>query len=96
MKEREYLLSLYEVYNKLLIEKEKKYFEDYYFEDYSLQEIADNNEVSKSYVGKYINTIESKLKKFELSLNLIEKRNKIKEIINDLDENIKNKIIELL
>jgi predicted DNA-binding protein YlxM (UPF0122 family) len=96
MKEREYLLSLYEIYSNLLSEKEKSYFEYYYFEDYSLQEIADNNEVSKAYVGKYINGIEKKLYNFEKSLNLLNKRNKIKQIIKDLDENTKDKIIELL
>ena len=96
MEKREYLLELYELYNKLLTEKEKTYFEDYYFEDLSLQEIADNNEVSKSYVGKYINGIESKLLEYEKSLNLCEKKNKIKELIVNLDDNTKNKIIELL
>ena len=93
MKEREYILELYETYNKLLRDKEKTYFEYYYFEDYSLQEIADNNLVSKAYVGKFINGIECKLKKYEKSLNLYEKKNKIKDIIKDLDENIRNKII---
>jgi hypothetical protein len=96
MENREYLLSLYEIYINLLTNKEKQYFEDYYYEDYSLQEIADNNEVSKAYVGKYINGIESKLKSFEESLKLLEKKNTIKEIIKDLDEEVKNKIIELL
>ncbi len=96
MKEREYLLSLYEIYNKLLTDKEKSYFEDYYFEDYSLQEIAINNEVSKSYVGKYINGIESKLVDYEKSLNLYEKKNKIMDLISSIDEDTKNKIIELL
>ena len=96
MKEREYILDLYETYNKLLTYKEKTYFEYYYFEDYSLQEIADNNEVSKAYVGKYINGIENKLKKFESALNLLDKNKKIKEIIIDLDSETKEKIEELL
>ena len=96
MKEREYILSLYETYNKLLTEKERNYFEYYYYEDYSLQEIADNNEVSKAYVGKYINSIESKLTSFESSLNLYEKRNKIKDLLSGVDEEVRNKIIELL
>ena len=96
MKEREYILDLYETYNKLLTDKEKTYFEYYYFEDYSLQEIADNNEVSKAYVGKYINGIENKLKKFESALNLLDKNKKIKEIIIDLDSETKEKIEELL
>ena len=96
MKEREYLLSLYEIYSNLLTDKEKSYFEYYYYEDYSLQEIADNNEVSKAYVGKYINSIESKLTSFESSLNLYEKRNKIKDLLSGVDEEVRNKIIELL
>ena len=96
MKEREYILSLYEIYSNLLNEKERHYFEDYYFEDYSLQEIADNNDVSRAYVSKYINSIESKLVDFEKALMLLEKRNKIKEVLEDLDEETRNKIIELL
>lgn len=96
MKEREYLLSLYEIYSNLLTDKERSYFEYYYFEDYSLQEIADNNDVSRAYVSKYINSIESKLIGFEKSLNLYEKRNKLKEIVKDLDDETRNKIIELL
>ena len=96
MKEREYILSLYEIYNKLLSEREKTYFEDYYFEDLSLQEMADNYSVSKSYVGKLINSIENKLIKYEESLNIYNKNNKIKEIIRDLDSSIASKIEELL
>ena len=96
MKEREYILELYETYNKLLTDKERTYFEYYYFEDYSLQEIADNNKVSRAYVGKYINVIEKKLTKFENALNLIDKSKKIKEIIVDLDEKTKEKIEDLL
>ena len=96
MKEREYLLSLYEIYNKLLTDKEKEYFENYYFEDLSLQEMADNYEVSKSYVGKYLNGIEKKIYDYEESLNLFEKNNKIKELISNIDKDIKEKIEELL
>ena len=96
MKEREYLLALYELYNKLLTQREKNYFEDYYFEDYSLQEIADNNEVSKSYVGKYLSGIENKLIKYEKALNLNERNNKIKSVISSLDDNVRSKIEELL
>ena len=96
MKEREYILNLYEIYNKLLTTKEIKYFKDYYFEDYSLQEIADNNKVSKSYVSKIINIIEKKLINFEESLKIYDKNNKIRKIINNLDKEVKDKIEELL
>ncbi len=96
MKEREELLELYELYKKLLSEKERSYFEYYYFEDYSLQEIADNNSVSRAYVGKYLNNINKKLKKYEDGLNLLDKNNKIRKIINNLDEDVKKRIEELL
>lgn len=97
MKEREYLLTLYEIYKSLLTEKEKSYFEYYYFEDYSLQEIADNYKVSKSYVGKLITTIENKLIKYETALNINNKNNKIKDILNEIqDEKLKTKIEEIL
>ncbi len=96
MKEREYLLQLYEVYNKLLTEKEREYFEYYYFEDYSLQEIALNNDVSRSYVSKMINNVEDKLTLFEDSLKICERNNKIRNVISSLDNDIKNKIEQLL
>ena len=91
MIEREYILTLYETYNKLLTEREKNYFEDY-----SMQEIADLYEVSKAYASKYLNQIVSKLEKYESLLELNKKSVKIKELIKDLPEDIKNKIEELL
>ena len=96
MKEREYILTLYEIYNKLLTEREKTYFEYYYFEDYSMQEIADNFKVSKAYVGKYINGILNKLNKFEEALNINYKNNRIKEIIKGSSKDIVDKIEEIL
>lgn len=97
MKERENITSIYETYNKLLTEKERTYFKFYYFEDYSLQEIADNFNVSKSYVGKFINNIENKLLKYEESLKINEKNDKMKNLINQIqDEKIRKQIEELL
>ena len=94
MKEREYILTLYEIYKNLLNEREIEYFENYYFEDYSLQEIADNFKVSKSYVGKFLNGIEDKLNNFEKCLNINSKNNKIRDLIKNSD--LKDKIEELL
>jgi predicted DNA-binding protein YlxM (UPF0122 family) len=97
MKEREYILSLYEVYKELLSDREKDYFENYYYEDYNLQEIADNYNVSKSYVGKYINEIEDKLKGYEKALKIAYKYSRIRELIDaQEDEVLKLKIEEIL
>jgi predicted DNA-binding protein YlxM (UPF0122 family) len=86
MKEREYVEGLYDTYKNLLTEREREYFENYFYEDYNLQEIADNYEVSKSYVGKYVNSIESKLRGYEEALNIYDKFNKIKGIIKYMDD----------
>lgn len=96
MIEREYILNLYEIYNKLLSEREKNYFEYYYFEDYSLQEIADVFEVSKSYASKYLNQIVDKLKEYEIKLELYKRNNNIREIIKNVSPDIKKQIEELL
>ena len=86
MKEREYTENLYEVYKELLTDREREYFENYFYEDYNLQEIADNNEVSKSYVGKFVNSIEEKLNHYEEVLKLYEKMSKIRNIIKYMDD----------
>ena len=97
MKEREYILSLYEIYKELLSDRERDYFENYYYEDYNLQEIADNYEVSKSYVGKFIGEITDKLEKYENALKVVDKFDKIRKIIEE-EENpvLKFKIEEVL
>lgn len=91
-----YLSSLYDYYGDLLTEKQKEYFEDYYFNNYSLQEIAENYEVSRNAVHKQLKEIENKLIDYEDKLNLQKKAEEIREIISDLDENIKDQIEELL
>ena len=91
-----YLSSLYDYYKDLLTDKQKEYFEDYYFSNYSLQEIAENYEVSRNAVHKQLKEIENKLIDYEDKLNLLKKAEEIREIISDLDDNIKEPIEELL
>ena len=62
--------------------------------DLNLKEIADNNNISRSYVGKYIKQIEDKLIEYEKCLNIYEKNNKIREIIKFSD--LKERIEEIL
>lgn len=94
MKEREYIENLYETYKGLLTQRERDYFENYYFEDYNLQEIADNYEVSKSYVGKFINSILEKLNNYEEVLKIYDKLSKIKNTIKYMDDEITRMKIE--
>ena len=91
-----YLNNLYDYYSDLFTDKQKNYFEDYYFNDLSLSEIAENNNVSRNAVHSQIKIMESKLEYYEKILGLYEKANKIRDIITDLDDEIKNKIEELI
>ena len=94
---RVYLNRLFDYYQKLLTEKEQNIFEYYYQEDLSLQEIADNLNISKSAVGKTIKIVEEKLNNYEDLLKLNEKSIKINNILKDVVSNdIIDKINSLL
>ena len=94
---RVYLNRLFDYYQKLLTEKEQNIFEYYYQEDLSLQEIADNLNISKSAVGKTIKIVEEKLNNYEDLLKLNEKSIKINNILKDVVSNdIIDKINALL
>lgn len=90
------LTILYDYYSGLLTEKQKLYFEDYYFNNLSLQEIAENNEISRNAVHKSLKDIVSKLNYYEDILKLYEKSKKIIELIKDIDQDIQEEIKELI
>lgn len=96
MDKKIYLNNLYDYYCDLFTEKQKEYFEEYYFNDLSLSEIAENNQVSRNAVHGQIKIIEEKLEYYESILKLYEKSCKIRKIIEDIDENKKNEIEELI
>lgn len=97
MKQRNYLVILYDFYSELLSEDNKKYFEDYYFDNLSLGEIADNNNLSRNAIHKHIKSCESKLLFYEEKLKLYEKDKNLRIILNDMkDDLLKEKIEEIL
>lgn len=89
-----YYSVLYDYYGGLLTNKQREIFEDYYFENLTLQEIADNNEISKNAVHKTINTITTKLENYEEILRYNEKIEKIKELIKD--EKVLEEVLDIL
>lgn len=92
-----YLSALYDYYGCLLTDKQQQYFEDYYFNNLSLSEIGENFKVSRNAIHKNIKDTEEKLKFYEKKLLLFEKSNKIKNIIEEInDEKIKERIEELI
>ena len=97
MENREYLNSLFDIYKDLLTKTEQETFAYYYIEDLSLQEIADNKNISKSSVGKTLKSAIEKLEEYETILHNYETKTKIEEILLESDINkIKEKIKVIL
>lgn len=84
MEERVYIILLYDYYGKLLTDKQQKYFEDYYFDNLTMDEIAENDNVSKNAVSKQLIGIKEKLNYYEDILKLNYNRKKIEELV-DID-----------
>jgi len=87
---------LFDYYGELFTDKQKEYFTDYYFNNLTLQEIADNNNVSRNAVHKNIKDILAKLDYYEEKLNLYSNKQKIEKLLENVDVDIKAKIEELI
>ncbi len=87
---------LFDYYGELLTDKQQTFFRDYYFDNLTLQEIADNYSISRNAVHKTLNTINKKLEFYEAKLRLYEKAEKMRELVVDLDDDIKEKIYDLI
>lgn len=94
MDELVYYNNLYDLYKNLLTQKQQEYFEDYYFNNYSLSEIAENYNISRNAISKQLSVIKEKLDDYEEKLGLYNKNKKINEL--NIDENTKNKIMDIL
>lgn len=97
MDKRIRLNILYDYYKDFLTQKQQEYFEDYYCSNYSLGEIADANNISRNAVHNQLKIVEEKLLEMESLLNLVSKKEKIVELLNDKVENdLLEKVKELL
>ena len=91
-----YYVELFDYYGELFTDKQKEYFVDYCFNNLTLQEIADNNNVSRNAVHKNIKDLKEKLDYYESKLHLYSNRTKIEKLINNLEPNLKKEIEELI
>ena len=97
MDEQEKLVLLYDYYSELFNDKQKKYFEEYYFDNLSLSEISENEGLSRNAIHKTVKNVANKLYEYEDKLRLYEKDEKIKKIINKInDKEIKKELEGLL
>lgn len=94
MNDKVHLTILFDYYETLLSEKDKKIFKYYYFDNLSLQEISENEKISRNAIHKRIKKIEEELKSYEEKLNLYAKEKEIMSLIKD--ENLKEKISKIL
>ena len=92
----EELNELFSLYQELLTEKQVEYFKMYYHFDYSLQEIADNFDVSRNAIYDQIKKTEEHLYNYEEKLKLVELRNKRIELLNKYFETKTIKYLEEL
>ena len=92
-----YYGMLFDIYQGLLKDNNKEIFKWYYDENLTLQEIADNLGVSKSYIGRIIKNTEKKLDELESKLHIYEKKKSLENLleINDL-EKIKKEISKII
>ena len=83
-----YYGMLFDIYQSLLNNSSIEIFKLYYEENLTLQEIADNLRVSKSYIGKVIKDTEKKLDELESKLHIYEKKKSLENLleINDLEK----------
>ena len=97
MDEQKKLVLLYDYYSELFNDKQKKYFEEYYFDNLSLSEISENEGLSRNAIHKTVKNVANKLYEYEDKLRLYEKDEKIKNIINKInDKEIKKELEGLL
>lgn len=96
MENKIYYSNLFDCYEGLLTEKQKRYFEDYFIEDLSLGEISENYEVSRNAAYNQIKETIKKLNHYEEVLKIYQRNEKIKDLIKQIDENVKKEIESLL
>lgn len=96
MDNRLYYINLFDYYGDLLTEKQQHYFEDYYFNNLTLSEISENEAVSRNAINKQLHNVLEKLDYYEEILTLYQKAEKIKALLKNVDQEIKEQIEELL
>lgn len=94
---REYIeiTKIYDLYAVLLTDKQREVFELYYMENLSLQEIADESNVSKASVHNLLNRTKANLLEYEYKLKLLEESNRREDLVDEIKlilkkEQIKN------
>lgn len=90
------IIELYDLYQALLTDKQKEYFESYYFDNFSITEISENKSVSRNAVHDQIKKTVGKLFDYEKKLKYRELSKKRDVIIDKILEVSKDDKLSLL
>ena len=91
------LTNLFDIYESLLTDREKEIFKYYYYEDLSLSEISENLNITRTGVFNTLKKVEEKLTQYEASLKLMNIKNTLKGLLDEVDIGvIKNKIKKII
>lgn len=85
MEEKVRISILLELYGKLLTEKQYEYMDLYYNQDLSLSEIGDNEDITRQAVRTILLKSKKKLEEYEVKLMFMQKEEKIKQYIEELE-----------
>ncbi len=85
MSDRFLLVKLFDAYDVLLTENQRKIFDLYYLQDISLGEIAENMSISRQAVHDLLKRTEKILIKYESLLHLNQRFGLLLGIIEDLE-----------
>jgi len=86
LRDREMESLLLDYYGDLLTNHQKQILDEYFNEDLSMNEIAENLSISKSAVQDLIKRSLVQLKNYEKALKMIEHDRKIKEILQEMQD----------
>ena len=96
MKRFIYLNNLFDVYQDLLTQKQQLYFKEYYFNNLSYGEISEKYGISRNAIFRQLKIIENKLENYEEKLKLLDKKQRINDIIEIvMDKKIKDVLLNL-
>ncbi|MBQ0017413.1 MAG: hypothetical protein KBT30_02130 [Clostridiales bacterium] len=87
--------KLFDIYGKLLTEKQQQVFTLYYFDDIGLSEIAELCGITKQAVKDAVSKVEKILSSYEDTLKIVSKLEKQDVLLEDLDDKLKSKISKI-
>ncbi len=82
------VVLLLDYYGALLPEKQRKLVEYYYCDDLSLAEISDNEGISRQGARDAIVRAVAKLREYESAVNFVEKKAKLKTLLDTYKESL--------